>query len=153
MNIRRINFVHRPSMHALRTARRSQRGLTLVEIIVVLVILSIMIAFLTSGLFSQAEGAKVKVTEMKLNKLKNAINQYQLMNNSLPNDPQALVSCGGNGGACVPVAQEEDLKDAWGTPIQMRMENGGRSYIIKSLGADRREGGSGVNGDPTITGP
>lgn len=139
---------------SLMTRRsRAQRGLTLVELMVVLIILAILIAFLTSGLFSQAEGAKLKVTEMKLQKLKSAINQYQLMNNSLPSDPQALVSCGNQSGACVPVAQEDDLKDAWGTPMQFRLENSGRSYMIKSLGADRKEGGSGVNGDPSITGP
>lgn len=133
---------------------RSQRGLTLIEIIVVLVILAIMFAFLTSGLFSQAEGAKMKLTEIKLHKLKSSIDNYQLMNNSLPNDLNALVNCSGQAGAaCVPVAQAEDLKDAWGSQIDYRLENSGRTYSVRSLGADRREGGSGVNGDLTITGP
>ncbi|MCO6431873.1 MAG: type II secretion system protein GspG [Deltaproteobacteria bacterium] len=137
-------------------ARRLERqaGLTLVEIIVVLVILASLMYFLTGGLFKQAEGARVKMTEMQLEKLKSAINQYRLMNNALPPNLEAMVNCSGQTGrACVPVAQEEDLKDAWGTPFVYSIEGSGRSYRIKSVGADARDGGSGVDGDIIKEGP
>ena len=130
----------------------NQRGLTLVEIIVVLVILSILIAFLTGGLFKQAEGAKAKMSQMQMEKLKGSLNQYQLMYNQLPSSLQGLSSCSEQTGqACVPLASPDDLKDAWGTPLVY--SSSGRSYTIKSLGADRKEGGTGTDGDFTIQGP
>lgn len=133
---------------------RSEQGLTLVEIIVVLVILSILIGFLTSGLFSQGAKAKARINELQMKKVQAAINQYQLMYNSLPPSLQALVSCNEQtGSACVPVTEASALKDAWDTPFLYTLDNGGRSYTLKSLGADRREGGTEVDGDPILTGP
>ena len=132
---------------------RRQRGLTLVEIIVVLVILSILIGFLTSGLFKQGEKAKAKINALQMEKVKQSIGQYQLMYNQFPPDINSLASCPDAGTACVPIADEASLKDAWGTPFSYSLQNGGRGYLLKSLGADRKEGGSGVDGDPTITGP
>lgn len=132
---------------------RSERGLTLVEIIVVLVILSILIAFLTGGLFSQADNAKIKITQMKMNELKQYINTFQLQYNALPNDLNALTTCNEQtGNACAPIADKEKLVDAWNTPFQYST-SGGRSFTIKSMGADKHEGGTGVDGDITITGP
>jgi general secretion pathway protein G len=132
---------------------RSELGLTLIEIIVVLVILSILIAFLTGGLFSQADNAKIKITQMKMNELKQYINTFQLQYNALPNDLNALVSCNDQtGNACAPIADKEKLKDAWDTPFQYSV-SGGRSFTIKSLGADKAEGGTGVDGDITLNGP
>ena len=132
-----------------------QKGLTLVEIIVVLVILASLMYFLTGSLFKQADGARVKVSEMQLEKLRSAVNQYRLMNNSLPSSLQALVSCAAqtSGKPCIPVAQEEDLKDAWGTPIIYNVDGSGRTFRVKSLGADAKDGGSGVDGDISKEGP
>jgi general secretion pathway protein G len=131
----------------------SQSGLTLVEIIVVLVILSILIAFLTGGLFKQGERAKAQINALKMEKAKAAIGQYQLMYNQLPPDLRSLVSCPDSSRACVPITDEETMTDGWGTPFVYSLDNGGRSFILKSLGADRRDGGSGPDGDMTITGP
>ena len=130
-----------------------QAGLTLVEIIVVLVILSILIAFLTGGLFAQGERAKAQINSLKMQKAKAAIGQYQLMYNQLPPDLKSLAVCPNNGSACVPITDEDTITDAWGTPFVYSTDNGGRSFILKSLGADRKEGGSGADGDFTITGP
>ncbi len=132
---------------------KNQRGLTLVEIIVVLVILSILIAFLTGGLFSQGEKAKAKINELHIQKAKSAIGQYQLMYNQLPPDLRSLSACPDGQTACVPVADEGTLKDAWGTSFAYSLENGGRSYALKSLGSDRKDGGTGVEGDVVVTGP
>lgn len=135
-----------------REGLQSERGLTLIEIIVVLVILTILIAFLTGGLFSQGEKAKAQINGLRMKKLQNAINQYQLMYNTIPGDLQSLVSCNEQtGSACVPVTEEDSLKDAWNTPFVYSSD--GRTYTIKSLGSDKREGGSGADGDATLTGP
>jgi general secretion pathway protein G len=140
--------------YSKKIRHNSQAGLTLVEIIVVLVILSILIAFLTGGLFSQGERAKAQINSLKMQKAKAAIGQYQLMYNQLPPDLKSLVSCPANtGGGCVPITDEDTVTDAWGTPFQYSSDNGGRSFTLKSLGADRKDGGSGAEGDFSITGP
>lgn len=141
--------MHRAPAHHLN----KQRGLTLVEIIVVLVILSILVGFLTGGLFSQGEKAKAKINQLQMEKVKNAIGQYQLMYNQVPPDLRSLTTCPDKGTACVPVTDEDALKDAWGTPFTYSVESGGRAYRLKSLGADRKDGGSGVEGDMEIAGP
>lgn len=143
-----------PLTPLIRQRLSSERGLTLVEIIVVLVILSVLVGFLTGSLFSQGDKAKAKITELQLKKVQSAINQYQLMYNQLPADIRALTTCNEQAGtACIKAAEEGDLSDAWGTPFSYKLEGNARSYTLKSLGADRKEGGSDVNGDITVTGP
>lgn len=134
----------------------AQKAFTLVEMIVVLVIISLLMGFLLKGIWSSSEGAKAKLTEMKMQKLRSSINQYQLMNNKLPGNLSALTGCGDNAGsgrACVPVADTDDLKDAWGTDFVFQLEGSGRAYRLKSLGADRRDGGNDTNSDITLDGP
>lgn len=131
---------------------KNQSGLTLIEIIIVLVILSILFTFLTGGLFSQGEKAKAKMNTMKMNNLKAKIAQYQLEYNAVPTSINDLTGCNDKTGSnCVPIASEEDITDAWGTKFQF--SGSGNSYTIKSLGADRQPGGSGVNADAEVKGP
>lgn len=134
-------------------AINSERGLTLVEIVIVLVILAVLIGFLTKGLFSQGQAAKARINAMKVNELKSKVNQYQLMYNSLPPDLQSLISCNDQTGpGCVPIAQEDDLVDTFGSQIQYSAEGSNR-FALKSLGADKRDGGSGAEADVVIQGP
>ena len=132
----------------------SQQGLTLVEIIVVLIILSVLFGFLFSGLFGQADTAKARTTGLMMTKLKSSINQFQLQYNQLPASLQALRQCTEQTGqSCIPIINNDDeLKDAWGTPF-VYANDGARGYTLKSLGSDKREGGSEANGDITVTGP
>lgn len=133
----------------------SQSGLTLVEIIVVLVILSLLMGFLANNLFSSGDKAKAGLNELQMKRVQNYINQYQLRYNALPQSLNDLIQCNQDTGSnCLPVADSEaDLKDTWGTEYRYSLESGGRGYILKSLGADRADGGTGADSDFTITGP
>lgn len=139
----------------MKTLRTSQAGLTLVEIIVVLAILGMIMAFVGRAIFSRGEKAKYELNRLQMEKVKSHIGQYQLRYNNLPPSLQSLLSCDQNTGpGCLPIADSaDDLKDAWGTPFIYATDGSGRSYSLKSLGADRREGGTDVNTDPVITGP
>ena len=134
---------------------RKENGLTLVEIIVVLLILSVLVGMLTRGLFSLGERAKAELNNLQMQRVQSYINQYQLRYNRLPSSLSSLYSCDENTGpGCIPIVdKEQDLYDAWGTPLKYRLEGDGRSYSLTSLGSDRRDGGSGVETDVTITGP
>lgn len=131
-----------------------EAGLTLVEIIVVLVILTVLMTMLGQGLFGKAEKAKADLTMMRIKQVQGLINQYQLRYNQLPSSMSSLMGCDENTGSnCIPIVDSEDeLQDAWGTMLIYRSD-GGRSYSLTSLGADRKTGGSGVDRDITVTGP
>ena len=128
--------------------------MTLIEIIVVIVILGVLIAFLTGGLFEKADEAKAKINQTKVSSVKHLIDQFRLQYNSLPGSLEDLTRCTEKTGpGCVPITKADELKDIWGTPLAYSVDNGGRTYRIKSLGADAREGGEGANYDYFVEGP
>jgi general secretion pathway protein G len=129
------------SARSLRSALREEKGLTLVEIIIVLIILALVMSFLTKNLFKASSQAKAQLSEQMLNRLKEPLLMFQLKNNTLPQD----LSAAG--------VDQDDLRDAFGNPIQYRLGDGGRSYELKSLGADGREGGTGADLDIVVKGP
>jgi general secretion pathway protein G len=122
----------------LSTAQ-NQRGLTLIEIIIVLVIIGIAMGFLFKNVFSMGDEARVELTKTKMNNAKGPLYLYQMRNNALPTDIKAL--------------DNADTTDAWGRQITYRVLDGGRGYEMRSLGADGKEGGSGPAADIIITGP
>lgn len=123
-----------------RRSTRAERGLTLVEIMVVLIVLAILGSFLFSSIFSQGEQAKAKVNDLRMTALQQRINMHQLQNNTLPPDLGSIAGI-----------KEDELKDAWGTPFVYTTD--GRTYTLKSLGSDRRDGGADVAADVQKTGP
>jgi len=133
---------------------RSESGLTLVEIIVVLIILGLVMTFVGGKIFTAGEGAKVKLTSLKMKEVSSNIHTYQLQNNQLPPTLTAITTCGPDSSeGCITLATADTLKDAWGNAFQYNLENDGRSFRLKSFGADGREGGSGTDGDIVQTGP
>lgn len=126
----------------------------MVEIIVVLIILSIVITFLASRVFGAGDKAKADITRLKMKELKSAIEQFQLRYNTLPASLESLTQCTEETGpGCIPIVGKDSLRDAWNNPFQFIREGDGRSYRIRTLGADGREGGEGVDYDAVETGP
>jgi len=129
-----------------KTTRRAQilsrleRGLTLIEIIIVIVIIGLVLSFVLRGVFGGAQKAKAGLSKGILEQFKGELAVYQITNNSFP---QSLSALGGN----------KDLNDAFGNPVQYKVTDGGRGYELTSLGADGKPGGSEADADITITGP
>lgn len=117
----------------------NELGLTLIEIIVVLMLVGIIGSFVTGRVFSAGDKAKAQLSRTKMNQMQGDINMYQLANNSLPSNLAA--------------ADVTDATDAWGRDVSYRVTNGGRSYELKSLGADGKDGGTGGSADIVVTGP
>jgi general secretion pathway protein G len=126
----------------------------LLEVLVVIVILGVLYAFLIRPIVGAGDKNKVKISEMGMMRLKSNIEIFRTKYNQLPNNLSALVQCNEQTGpGCVPEMSREELKDAFGNEFQYSTEGDGRAYKIRSLGADGREGGDGVNYDTTLTGP
>jgi general secretion pathway protein G len=133
---------------------RSQKGLTLVEIIVVLIILAILMSFLGGRILGAGDRAKKQITELKMKSLTSFIEQYQLRYNKLPSSVDSLFRCTNETGPdCIPLTNEDSMKDGWGRDFTYAIESSGNSYKIQSLGSDGRPGGSDFDYDMTVTGP
>ena len=120
---------------------RNERGMTLIEIIIVLVIIALIMGLIGGKIFAKGAQAKWELTKIKLQQLSGDLSVYQLKNNSFPSD---LGQAG---------IKPEDLKDAWGQPVQYRVMDNGRSVELKSLGADGKDGGTAENEDVIIKAP
>ena len=132
----------------------SERGMTLVELLVVIVLIGLISVVVVRNVVQQGDVAKAELNTVRMNKLKNALGQYRLKYNSYPSKLDELV----NGSADIkdsemifmPLADAEELKDIWGIPYIYRADNDGRTFALKSLGSDGIEGGTGPNQDITM---
>jgi len=127
-------------------------GLTLVEIVVVLIILGVVFTMIAPKVLSQGDKAKARVTTIQMQKIKSYVEQFQLQYNILPSSLDDLTRCTEKTGSnCIPMADVDELRDAWSNAFTL--ESNGNRYSIKSLGKDGRQGGSGVDADLIVEGP
>ena len=133
---------------------RSENGMTLVELLVVIVLISLIAVVVGKNVIGQGDAAKAELNVVKMEKLKNLLGQYRLKYNSFPGSLQDLVKPNGDVGKSgkifVALAEEQDLQDIWGFPYIYQTESNGRSFTLSTLGADGVEGGEGANQDVTI---
>jgi general secretion pathway protein G len=133
-------------------SKNLERGLTLVEIMVVLIIIALVSATFGKKLFGAGDKMKAQLTNNQLLAIKGDIEQFQLRYNSLPSSLRDLTDCTERTGqSCIPITNEDALKDAWGNTFVYQAS--GNRYKIMSLGADGKSGGSGVDSDFAVEGP
>jgi general secretion pathway protein G len=130
-------------VRAPRSAGAASRGMTLIEILVVITILGIIAAAVAVNVVGQLDEAKVKQAKTDLHTLENCLDLYKIDKGRYPNTEeglQAVVAAG----KCKP-----QLKDPWGNnyvylfPGQVHPD----SFDLKSYGSDGQAGGDGVNAD------
>lgn len=131
-------------------ATTSQKGFTLVEIMIVLVILGGLMAFLVPSVSGQRDKANVKMAQMKISRIATALeafygdcNQYPDALDQLMQKPSEDVC--DNWGPTAYLKKADDLRDPWKNDFLYEIEGGG--FIIKSLGKDKQEGGEGYDAD------
>ncbi len=130
-------------MNATRSARAAARGMTLIEILVVITILGIIAAAVAVNVVGQLDEAKVKQAKTDLHTLENCLDLYKIDKGRYPSTEEGLQAVV-TAGKCKP-----QLKDPWGHnyvylfPGQVHPD----SFDIKSYGADGQAGGDGTNAD------
>lgn len=128
--------------------KAAQRGFSLIEIIVVVVLIGGIVAFAASRILGGGDRAKVKLAQAQVQTLAEKVDQYKMDTGSLPADLNALVAApSGVSGWLGPYAKQADLNDPWGTPFQYKQPGEGRAFDLVSLGADGKPGGDSVNAD------
>jgi general secretion pathway protein G len=130
-----------------RRSLTNQRGMTLIEIMIVLAIIGGLMALLAPRFTGAQDKAKVRETKISMGQVINALNMYYTDCGKFPSNLDALVKAPGdecqNWGPEAYIKKEP--KDSWGNAYVYSID--GSNFIIKSFGKDGREGGSGFDKD------
>ena len=112
-----------------RRQGRFYRGMTLIEIMVVLVILGLIASAIGYNVFGQLAVADVKAATLDLKALSDAVDLYHVETGQWPDSLAALV----------PKYVKEVHKDPWGS--EYAYVRNGDGYDIYSYGKDKAQGG------------
>lgn len=121
---------------------RNNRGMTLTEIMIVLIIVGVIATLAGNKAFENYKKSQVKETKIMMANLGQTIQMYAAECNKLPPTLEALVTSPGED-VCPNWQgpyEKKMPKDAWGNAFIYEVDNS--DYVIKSLGADGREGGT-----------
>ncbi len=125
---------------------KNSAGMTLMEILIVLAILGSLIAILLPQVTERLNKSKVGETKIIIGQAINALNMYFTDCGRFPESIEGLITADASCTNWGPEAYiKKPPKDAWQHPLVYSVE--GSSFILKSLGADGREGGDGNNKD------
>lgn len=141
-------------MFSLQNNRTRSHGFTLIEIMVVVVILGILIAFVAPKVMDRPDEARKIAAKNDIRAIVSALKLYRLDNSIYPATEQSLMALiikpdTGNIPRNWKNAGYLDTlpKDPWGLEYQY-LNPGIRSEIdVFSLGADNVPGGEGINAD------
>lgn len=136
----------------MRRNRFVQQGMTLVELLVVLVILGLLAGLVGPQVLNQLGGAKSKTAQVQVKDLEQGAELFKLDVGRFPSDQEGLnaliekpsAAPGWNG----PYLKENRIPlDPWGHPYHYQYPDSNGGLRIYSLGADNAEGGTGENAD------
>ena len=133
-----------------RTARR-QRGITLIEIMVVVVVIALLGAMIGPTLFNKVRQAEETRVAQDIRAIDSALKFYRLDNYSFPSQSQGLDALmeapQGANNWDGPYLEDMPL-DPWNNPYRYNNPGThGKEVDIYTLGADNQEGGEGSNQD------
>lgn len=139
---------------------RSEAGLTLIEMIVVLVIIALVAALIVPNVIGRPDEARVTVARTDMKTISAALKMYRLDNGDYPATAQGLAALATkpqSGNVPTNWAQggylEEVPADPWGRPyIYAAPGAGGTGFDITSYGKDGKPGGEGTDADITVSG-
>lgn len=147
--------MHSLSRHSRPSVAALQRGFTLIEVMVVVVILGILVAFAVPNIMDNPERARITKAEHDIRAIENALEMYRMDNFRYPTTDQGLRALVERPGA---PPEPRNWKsggymrslpsDPWGGEYQYRApDNQGERVRVYTYGADGRPGGEGENAE------
>ena len=144
------------SIDVLQTAPRLQRGFTLIEIMVVVVILGILAALVAPNVIRRVDDAQIVKAKSDIRTIDSSLKMFRLENFKYPSTDQGLealvtrpadpsIKNWPEGGY---INKASSLRDPWGNQYQyLQPGTKGGEYDVFTLGADGQPGGEGINAD------
>lgn len=125
--------------------QRKEKGFTLIEVLVVLIILGLIAALVVPRITGRVDEAKVETTKIQLRAIKDALEQYKLDNGTYPTTQQGLKALVEKPSSPpVPTRWRKYLdkvpKDGWGREFIYISPGVNRPYELRSRGPDGEEG-------------
>jgi general secretion pathway protein G len=140
-------------MPCLATPRaRRQRGFTLIEMIVVLVIMGMLAAIVVPNVLDRLDQGRATAARTDINNLMQALKLYKLDNQRYPSAEQGLDALVHKPTAGTPPPSWKPYldklpNDPWGHPYQYANPGVKGEIDVYSYGADGRPGGEGIDAD------
>jgi general secretion pathway protein G len=128
--------------------RRGRAGFTLLEMIVVVAIIGILATLVVVRYSGKTDEAKVAAAKSQLAQIESAVVSFNAHVGRLPRGLDELVTPPSGASAWQEGGYFKGKKvpnDPWGNPFVYK--GSGRRFEVLSLGADGREGGTGVDAD------
>ena len=131
--------------------KQIERGFTLIEMLVVLVIITLLATLVGPKLFQKVGSSQVKVAGAQIELISSALDTYRLDVGDFPTTEQGLKALrqvpDGVKYWDGPYLSKAVPNDPWGNPYHYKFPGKENSYALYSLGRDGDEGGEGQDGD------
>ena len=136
---------------ARSSATRRQRGFTLIEIMVVVVIIGLLAALVAPSLIGNIDRAQVNRAMADIRSIETALNLYRLDNFRYPSTDQGLEALVSNPGEAAAPNWKAYLRslptDPWNQPYQYVFPGQRSEFDLFTYGADGVAGGDNIDSD------
>jgi general secretion pathway protein G len=150
---------HRKSHKTASTREpvKAQRGFTLLELLVVIVIIGLLAGLVAPRYFDTVAKSKAKVARAQMDSLEKALDQYRLEVGAFPSQEQGLDALMTQPAGLLtwrgPYLKKAVPKDPWGHAYIYKLSESQREIDLISLGSDGQPGGEGDAKDIALSAP
>lgn len=135
----------------IKLLKLKERGFTLLELLVVMVIIGLLASYVGPKYFSQIGKSEVKTAKAQIEALEKALDTYRLDIGQYPSTEQGLNALRKNPDDESkwqgPYLKKSVPDDPWGSPYQYKNPGEHGDIDLFSFGSDGMPGGNGENSD------
>ena len=126
-----------------------ERGLTLIEILVVMAIIGMLAIMVAPNIFNQQAGAQIDAALSQISSLEAALDTYRLDVGEYPDSLEGLrENISGRAAWNGPYLRRDVPLDPWGN--EYVYDSNGREFTLSSYGPDGEQGGEGDDADISL---